>query len=382
MLTCPNCASLIPYPRPNCPSCWATLSTEEPRPQTTHRRSLPGLGQRWPLAAVAVVVVLVLTVAVIKLFPAGGAPGSTTTAAASGRPASTSVTPQGGGLSAAAATGIARRWFLRRDVARYYNDDATLSTLETGVALRVDRAWTIHIRCGCEPAKHLHTLNRVNVVVPDAQSAVFLAHFDATASNGIHAGYTVVLARAAGIWKARLIALDGHNVEIHARAHPPTTGVSNRRSPIVAAAAYLQRWEVSGSKPPTSVTWTGVARSTGREWAKVGRHDKLNRRTHLRTHSRTVVERQTYTFAIAGGTLTCGVMDAIDVTSSPVGPLVQDREGEPWGPLLRPGVYPSLRGTTPLESCVISRPHHVRDLLSVYGVQTTLKGGPTPTVHL
>jgi hypothetical protein len=377
MPTCPNCATTITYPRPSCPSCWATLDLPAPSAPPTRRRSIPEFNRNWAVAVV-VLVVLVATVATVRLLPNSAKsdypPLLTASQLAQARAAG------GPPLTATAARHIARSWFKQRDAARYENDNAALAEVETGTALRVDRAFTRQINCGCEPLRHQHDLQSVSVVVPNPLTSTFLAHFAGTASNGVHVGYTVVLTLVSGVWKSPLLALDGHHTTITARAHAAPSAAVGRNPSIAETAAYLMHWLRAGRAPRSGVTWTGNAHYAGHSWAKLGR-GRVDPHTGVRrTHYRAVSDGPTYSFPIVGGTLTCGVMRVADIASVPSGLLLQSPDRHQWGRTIAPGVYPTLRQSTTLQTCVISRPHHVRDLLSAYGEQTGIRPGPLPAV--
>ena len=62
---------------------------------------------------------------------------------------------------------------------------------------------------------------------------------------------------------------------------------------------------------------------------------------------------------------------------SPAGPLVQDSTGHPWGATLAPGSYPTLRETQLAETCVLSYPHHVQHLVSLYAAGMSVRLGPS-----
>lgn len=279
-------------------------------------------------------------------------------------------------LTVAAATEIAHNWFLRRDVARYSNDDATLSALESGVALRVDQAMSVRIACGCEATKHRHVLDGVSVVVPDRQSRLFLAHFAVTSSQGLAAGYTVVFVKpTSGTWRAAELVLDGHAVTIQAPATATGVGTQGRKT-IQAVANFLMQWRKSGARPRSSMSWTGLVGEIGRQWAQEGQ-DRTDPRTHIHRHYWVSVEPTTYAIRIADGFLTCGVLDVNDVATSKRGPLYQDPLGRNWGAQLRPGIYPALVEKYTAETCVITRTTGERDLLSLYGTTTAI----TPLVQ-
>jgi hypothetical protein len=381
MTTCPNCASIIAYPRPNCPSCWAALDPGTAPTQAAHSRSLPSASKHWLLAAVAVVVVLVAIVATVKLLPSASQASRSTAAVSRVAQPHPAAPVADGAVTPAVAQRIARRWFIRRDVARLANDDVALGRLETGVALNVDRGFTRSIACGCEPPKHSHVLDSVKVVVPRTHSPVFLARFFTTASNGFPAGYTVVFIHVAATWKATLIAFDGRHTTIAARPRPTSGTAPDGRSVIVATAAYLRHWMVTGSAPRSSLTWTGIAKTAGPAWAALDQ-DQVDPKTGVRWHYTSLVEPTAYTFLIAGGTLTCGVIDQDGLASVVHGLLLQNAQRHQWGPTVAPGTYPTLLERTALQTCVISRPHRVRDLLSTYGSQVSIRPGPGATLGL
>jgi hypothetical protein len=288
------------------------------------------------------------------------------------------ATSADGPLTPTAARHIARHWFQQRDAARYSNDNAALAKVETGTALQVDRAFTRRINCGCEPLRHQHDLQSVSVVVPNPYSSTFLAHFAGTASNGVHAGYTVVLTFTSGVWKSPLLALDGHRTTITARAHAAPSATMGANPAVVAAAAYLMHWLHFGSAPRSGLTWIGNAHYAGHSWARLGQGRVDSHTGVRRTHYSAVSDAPAYTFPIMGGTLTCGVIASADTASVPLGLLLQSPDRHQWGPTIAPGVYPTLRETTTLQTCVISRPHNVRDLLSAYGEQTGTRPGRPP----
>jgi hypothetical protein len=377
MPTCPDCATTIAYPRPNCPSCWATLDLPAASTPPARRRSTPEFNWNWALAAV-VVVVLVAIVAAVRVLP-DSANSHQPTIPTAGELAR-AATSADGPLTATAARHIARHWFQQRDAARYANDNAALAEVETGTALQVDRAFTRQISCGCEPLRHQHDLQSVSVVVPNPYTSTFLAHFAGTASNGEHAGYTVVLTFTAGVWKSPLLVLDGHRTTITARAHAAPMATMGGNPAVAAAAAYLMHWLHVGSAPRSGVTWTGNAQYVGHSWARLGR-ERVDRHTGVRkTQYSAVSDAPAYSFPIAGGTLTCGVIRGADIASAPGGLLLQSPNRHQWGPTIAPGAYPTLRQATTLQTCVISRPHNVRDLLSLYGEQTGIRPGRPPTV--
>jgi hypothetical protein len=375
MPTCPNCAITILYPRPNCPTCWTALDLPPTSTPATRRRSVPGSHQHWLFAGV-VVVAIVAIVGAATVLPSSDAshnlglpPG--------GQPAQPAADPV---LAAAGARHIAREWFKQRDDARYKNDNAALGRVETGTALAVDKAFTRQINCGCEPLRHQHTVQSVHVVVPNPKSLTFLAQFAVTASNGVHGEYTVVLTFGSGVWKAPLLALDEDRPTIQARAHAKPSEALGRGSAVHAAAAYLLHWLHVGSAPRSGATWTGNAEFAGRAWAALG-GGKVDPHTGVRRTNYTAVSHApAYTFPIAGGTLTCGVIDSADTASVPFGKLLQSPNRHQWGPTIAPGTYPTLREATTLETCVVSRPHHVRELISTYGEQTGISPGSQPAV--
>jgi hypothetical protein len=336
---------------------------------------MPEFNRNWAVAAV-VLVALVATVVVIRVLPNSVSSGNLLTA----RQLAQAAAVPGPPLTATAAREIAIDWFKQRDAARYENNNAALAKVETGTALRVDRAFTRQINCGCEPLRHQHGLRAVSVVVPNPRSSTFLAHFAATASNGVRGGYTVVLTLVSGVWKSPLLALDEHHTTMKARAHAAPSAAAGRNPAVAAAAAYLMHWLHFGSAPRSDVTWTGIAHYAGQSWARLGRglvdpHNGV-RRAHYSAGS----DAPAYTFPIAGGTLTCGVIHAADIASAPGGLLLQSADRHQWGRTIAPGVYPTLRETTTLQTCVISRPHNVRDLLSAYGEKTGIRPGPLPAV--
>lgn len=256
MTTCSRCATTIVDSRPLCPTCGASLTGADVT-EATPASSGGAMPQAWPTpvgpqpaappsfampyappsgadstpanrrllaGVVAIVAIVVIVVVAAVVLPRGAStPKPLAVPPAAVQPALASGAPVGaiqssGPLTPASAHRIALAWFKRRDVARFTNDDTALSALESGVALRVDRAFTEQIRCGCDPPHHMHLVNAVHVVVPNAHARDFLAQFDVTATNHESAGYTVVLAHESSGWKGVLIELDNPHEFIRAAA--------------------------------------------------------------------------------------------------------------------------------------------------------------------
>jgi hypothetical protein len=393
--TCNQCGASVGMNAASCPWCHGLGFRGEGAPPPVPAVASTASKVLVGLVSAIVVLALVVAVGVVRRVSSHGpaqpvaagptaaaTPSDPSTAPSPDPSTAVALTVQAAALGPGQAMKVASAWFALRDPARFANDDAALASLETGAALTVDQAFTRLIACGCEPAKHLHTMNGVTVVLPPAPVHSFVAQVGVTAiGTGIPGMYTVVFVASGDTWKAALVTLDDRYTQPYVTpddpARPaPTASVA--RGQLQDLAAYLQAWRATGSAPRSRRgVWTGIAKATG-QFVASQKADSVNKTTDVRARFGTpAVDRTTYRFAMGRDSLVCGLLwDTATDTGASGGSLVQDPAQRNWGTTLAPGMYPALQTVSGYEVCVVDHADGTRELTAYYGAWVQTKAAP------
>lgn len=250
-------------------------------------------------------------------------------------------------------------WFLRQEAFRT-EDRSVMATFEAGPALESDE-----VTCGCTKRDVRSNITALRLLVPDDHTfpATFLAEAVTTLDGAPYTQYLVINRQSASTpWM--VVSDPGEEGALRLVAAQTGRGgfdpLASSRSGAQLPndlAAYWQSWVSRGHAPAeTSLaagTWTTVA---GIKLAKTpsGSLTAFNGLIAKYRYQAGASDER-WSFAVNGGTLTCGVVRLQTTWSALGGDTWQPPDQSNWGANVAPGTYQSIVDTQIAQPCFLKR---------------------------
>ena len=254
-------------------------------------------------------------------------------------------------------------WFLRWQ-AFLTEDPSVMAAFETGPALESDE-----VTCGCMTRGMRGNIKAVHLLVPDSHTfpETFLAEAITTLEGAPYTQYLVISRQSASTpWM--VVADPGEKGALrlvvgrkgHEGFDPSVSSGFGAQLPA-ELAAYWQSWASRGGAPAktrlAAGTWTTVA---GAKLAKKpsGALTAFNGLiAKYRYEAGDADER--WSFAVHGGTLTCGVVRYQTTWSALGGYTWQPPDQSNWGDNVAPGLYEDIVDTQIAQPCFFEQNGHL-----------------------
>jgi hypothetical protein len=252
-------------------------------------------------------------------------------------------------------------WNLRAQA--FETDDRSLmAEFETGPALESDE-----VTCGCNTREVRGPVEAQSLIVSRQRSfpAAFLAEVKTTLAGAPYVQY-LLIARQSRSTPWEVVSDPGESGARHLdqpRIGPggfddavaPRTGAKNLPSEF---ASYWHTWSEKSHAPRRSVfapgEWTTQAGAT---FAKEPSGTLSTQNGLLGYYSfHAGGAKEVWTFGIATGAITCGVVRWQTIWAYPGGEIYQDPTQNNWGPSVAPGSYQYEAETQIMQPCFIQRP--------------------------
>ncbi len=269
-------------------------------------------------------------------------------------------------------------WILRWE-AFQSESRSFMAAFETGPALESDE-----VTCGCTTRAVRGNIKAVRLLVPADRTfpVTFLAEAVTTLDGAPYTQYLVITRQSASTpWM--VVADPGQNGVRKLLALRTGHGGFDKSAPSRSGtqlpaelAAYWQSWASRGRAPAETPlaagTWTTAA---GAKLAKTpsGSLTAVNGLiAKYRYQAGDAVER--WSFAVDGGTLTCGVVRYQTTWSALAGYTWQPSDQSNWGANVAPGVYQDIVDTQIAQPCFLQRPGHAVGVTSGAMDPDTIQG--------
>ena len=305
-------------------------------------------------------------------------------------PALTAAAPK---LSARQATAIVKAWWPLREDALGYNDLAALERIETGSALRSDRARVVNlVGRGSISDGAVHPAKEIRLILPRGDHSYFLAQVLTTARPS---NLDPVQPREPWV---ELVSFERTDASMpwraaHISGHPPRgkAGFDGRlqgagqgaqtpdrdpKTSFTDLASYYQSWATARSAPAAAAFRPGIwTEQLGSEISTTPNGELTEKGLVLTlSYSPDPAAASAFTYPLRGGArLNCGTTSGRRLYRSPQarGAVVQDADRSNWGGSLPPGLYRSVRETIFRETCILEPPGStgVRDVVASRGTK-------------
>jgi hypothetical protein len=262
-----------------------------------------------------------------------------------------------------AETIFSAEWSLRFE-AFQSQDPSVVGAFESGPALEADEV----ICKTCTALTFRGNITNSRVLVPDTSTfpATFLAEV-LTTTNGAPYTQFLVISRQSASTPWTVVADPGEPGDVvlpqaQAKRHgSQPVPDSNRAAQLPAElAAYWQHWVYKGRAPEgtpfAAGRWT-TAQGTKLAKAPPGSVTAFNGLI-ARYRYRGGTAGESWSFGVAGGTLTCGVVRYQTSWSALGGYDWQPPDQTNWGPNVAPGFYQDVVETQIAQPCFLEHAHH------------------------
>ena len=251
-------------------------------------------------------------------------------------------------------------WILRQEAFR--NDDrSVMAAFETGPALESDE-----VTCGCTTRGVRGNIKATRLIVPDDLTfpATFLAEAVTTLENVPYTQYLVISRQSASTpWM--VVADPGQDGALRLVGARTGHGGYDSAAPAGSGAqlptdlaTYWQSWASHGRGPAKTPLAAGI-------WTTVAGAKLAKTPSGSLTASNGLIAKYRYqagdaderwSFAVHGGTLTCGVVRYQTTWSALGGYTWQPQEQSNWGANVAPGFYEDVVDTLIAQPCFLDRP--------------------------
>ncbi len=249
---------------------------------------------------------------------------------------------------------VAAVWTLR-NAAFTTSDRALMAEFETGPAFESDE-----VTCGCNERLPRGPIGSESVFVPRQTSypAVFMAEVATTFESNPYLQFLVMgKASAHAPWLVTsdpgdetnapllLPKVDGAGFDV---VRPPPAAAA-RRLPA-RLAAYWEGWTDTGHAPRGISFAPGTYTTENGETLAAQPQGSVDPDNGLQSWSNYRAGHDTWSFGTTTGGVTCGVVWAQFIWSSPYG-VYQNPQQNQWGPTVKPGVYRMDVQTDIIQPC-------------------------------